>query len=429
MKLFPILVATGCVVAVAAWAQSGGYRGPQRDGIHPAPGLTTNWPSPGPRLLWRYPRQEQDVWNDAQSLGAGFCNVHVTNNLVFVAGLRAEQDAKNIYGFAFSLDGELKWATKLGKGLAANKYEGPRATPEYADGRVYFTSGLAEVFCVDARTGQMIWRVNTASLGNQVTGWGFNLSPLLADNKIIFPMRHSQQALVALDAATGKTVWTTPVFGDATIVDSSPVLFEVAGRKFVIQHLFRDVFAVDLATGALAWRLSGQMSTIMTPVVANGHIFTDINYQLTQLRPQLTDGKLTMEIVRSWKGIGGLCQAVVLGDRLFRVFGGSLQVIDLKTGEVVTEHRCDQEPRSLISADGKLFSINSDRTAPSDGKGQYREQALIQMFAVGPDGLKLLGSFKPETGTKEVYVAPVIAAGRLFHRHGSTLAVYDLRRR
>ncbi len=417
------------LVSTAQAGDSGGYRGPNRCGVHPSPALVTNWPAAGPPLLWRYPRRDEDAWKEEETLGTGWSNVSVKDDTVYVAGMRYDAGEKNLYGFAFGLDGELKWVTKLTKDLACGRFEGPRATPECVDGRVYFTSGRAEIFCLDAKDGKLIWGVDTRApdFGNKIAGWGHNLSPLIADGKVITPIRRGKYAMIALDAVTGKLVWGTPEYPDCATVDSSPVLLEVAGKRFVLQNMYREVIAVSLATGELAWKLPGKMSTMLTPVVAGGHVFLDLDGKLVQVEPKLAAGKLAFETVRDFGAGGGLGQIVVMNGRLYRLSASAVQCLDLKTGAVLAAVPGKLTPRSLIAADGKLFSIATNNRSPGNGKGLYRDEGLIHMFAPTPAGLEELGVFKPAIGTKEIYVAPVIAEGRLFHRHGTTLAVYDLR--
>ncbi len=452
------VVACGCLIALTGGGtliaeDSGGYRGPNRCGIHPGGGLIKSWPEGGPELLWRYPRKDEDAWEEEIALGAGWCNVSVTDGTVYTSGMRYDDGAKNTYAFAFDLDGKVKWITKLCKGLGCGRFEGPRATPECVDGKVYLTSGKGEVFCLDAADGEILWQVDTRreGIGNKIAGWGYNLSPLIADGKVILPIRRGTCAMVALDAETGEVAWKSPLWKDCAVVDSSPVLVEVGDRKLALCNMFREMFAVDVADGSLAWKKSGKMRTMMTPIVSGGYVFADYAQKLTQLKPVLREGKVDFEVVRDFGRMVDLDQAVVMDGRIYRfgrmpvekpgksVEGGkprkkrrrrgkpAVVCIDVETGKTLAHLPCEMTPRSIIAADGMVYVIESANTAPGNGKGLYREKGRLTLIRPTEDGMEYAGAFQPAVGTKEIYVAPVISNGRLFHRHGTTLAVYDLR--
>jgi outer membrane protein assembly factor BamB len=438
LALAMVIAAAG---PAARGADSGGYRGPKRNGIHPEKGLLKKWPKDGLKLLWRYPRQDKDLWREEVALGSGFCNVCVHGETAYISGMRYDGGAKNTYAFAFGLDGELKWTTKLCAGLGCGRFEGPRSTPDAAGDRVYVTSGKGDVLCLDARTGQVKWQVDTkARFGNKIPGWGYNLSPLLAGDRLVLPIRRGKYTMVALNRHTGGLVWGCESSTYA-IGDSSPALLEAGRQRLVICSLWHAIVAVELAGGRIAWRREGKSGTSLTPVVHGRHVLIDVGGKLK--RWKVNPAGAGFEEVCDYGGFQSLAQAVVLDGRGYAV--GSMPVEtdgkekarkrtapalvchDLATGEVVARLRCNLTPRSLVSADGMLYLIESDNSAPHNGKGRYGEKAVISLIQPTAGGMQVVSSFTPASGTKEAYVCPVIAAGRLFHRHGALLAVYDLR--
>lgn len=74
---------------------------------------------------------------------------------------------------------------------------------------------------------------------------------------------------------------------------------------------------------------------------------------------------------------------------------------------------------SVVAADGMVYIIEG-------GERAWRTPRM-SLLKPTPDGFVCTGSFTPEVGTKELWVSPTIAAGRLFIRHGRLLACYDLR--
>ena len=64
--------------------------------------------------------------------------------------------------------------------------DGPRATPVWADGRVYALGGLGELRCLDAATGTVVWRTNILEdSGASNLQWGMSAAPLVVDDTIV----------------------------------------------------------------------------------------------------------------------------------------------------------------------------------------------------------------------------------------------------
>ncbi len=79
----------------AAAGNSGGFRGPERNGIFPAQGLLKKWPEGLPKLLWE------------AKVGGGWTGASVAEGRVFFAG----GDGSNGVMRVFDLDGKELWYT------------------------------------------------------------------------------------------------------------------------------------------------------------------------------------------------------------------------------------------------------------------------------------------------------------------------------
>ncbi|MEI7831947.1 MAG: PQQ-binding-like beta-propeller repeat protein, partial [bacterium] len=73
-----MLVALWLTVGVQAAYNSGGYRGPDRNGIFPAQNLLKQWPEGGPKLLW------------SAQVGDGYSGVCVADGLVYCCALKGK---------------------------------------------------------------------------------------------------------------------------------------------------------------------------------------------------------------------------------------------------------------------------------------------------------------------------------------------------
>ena len=161
----------------------------------------------------------------------------------------AEIDSRNVgrLGLAWSLD--LPGEQTL------------EATPLAVDGVLYFTGSHAEVYAVDAVSGELrwkhdpeIWKHNPGSLN---CGFGVNRGPAYDGGRIFFATHDGQ--LHALDAATGALVWSVnTVAGEVCRgISGAPRVFD---GKVIIGNSGGDagargfVTAYDQESGRQLWR-------------------------------------------------------------------------------------------------------------------------------------------------------------------------------
>ena len=136
---------------------------------------------------------------------------------------------------------------------SAGMYPGPRATPSLAGGCVFFSSPEGLVGCLDSRSGHLIWSLNIfQQFGVEPVEFGYSCAPSPSDGMLLLPVGRPNASMVALDAATGRTLWRSG--GDpASHVPALPI--ELEGRKLVIGYLRNALAAFDLQTGDVVWRL------------------------------------------------------------------------------------------------------------------------------------------------------------------------------
>ena len=149
--------------------------------------------------------------------------------------------------------GEPVWEYRYGWPYeAAGMYPGPRATPTWHDGRVYFAAPDGLVGCLDARDGRLLWSRNvTTEFDGKGTEFGYSASPTVEAGKVILPVGGAGASVVALDARDGSTVWAS---GDhpASYCSALPITFR--GRRLVVAFLQNDLALLDLATGRWLWQ-------------------------------------------------------------------------------------------------------------------------------------------------------------------------------
>lgn len=242
IRLFFSTVMYFCVATLYAekphefdgWPQ---WRGPKFDAISLETGLADAWPEAGPPVLW------------SRELGQGYSSFIAVGSHVYTLNQTLYEQA------VICLDaetGKTVWSSRYswpyeGGGL----YPGPRSTPTWYDGRIYFAAPDGTIGCLNAADGSSIWSVNpTKQFRGQGTDFGYSCSPVVVDGKVIVPVGGEGASVVALDAKDGSVVWKG---GDSSASYASPLPITLNGQQQIIALLENSMAAFDLKTGQLLW--------------------------------------------------------------------------------------------------------------------------------------------------------------------------------
>jgi len=215
-----------------------GIRGPQWDGHSNEKGIVDSWPEKGPPVLW------------TRELGQGYSSFVAWNDRIATQyqSLRGQSviclDANS---------GETIWEYRYDWPYdPAGVYPGPRSTPMYDNGRLYFTSPAGLIGCLDAVTGSLLWSQELSiTFSCELTGFGYACSPTVVDGLVLLPVGRKGASMAALDAATGAVRWQA---GDdaGSYAPACPISFR--GRPLVLGYLENALVCHDRMTGRLLWR-------------------------------------------------------------------------------------------------------------------------------------------------------------------------------
>ncbi|WP_199885097.1 PQQ-dependent dehydrogenase, methanol/ethanol family [Pseudomonas bohemica] len=138
---------------------------------------------------------------------------------------------------------------------------GLEATPIVVDGVMYATGPFSIVYALDARSGKLIWQYDPQvdrSIADRGCCGPVNRGVAVWKGKVFVGAFDGR--LIAIDAATGKPVWSTDTFIDhsrnytitgAPRVVNGRVLIGNGGAEYGVRGY---VSAYDSESGALAWR-------------------------------------------------------------------------------------------------------------------------------------------------------------------------------
>ena len=176
------------------WPQ---WQGPHRNAISTERGLLKEWQEGGPPLAWRI-----------EGLGGGDSAPAVSHGKIFGMSNRG---GKEIVWALAEKDGNEVWVSSLGDAVAQRRpqsKEGPGGTPTVDGEHVYVIGMGGRVVCLRQADGKIVWgRSLTEDFGGAVPAWSFRESPLIDGDKLICTPGGPDATLVALDKATGETLW------------------------------------------------------------------------------------------------------------------------------------------------------------------------------------------------------------------------------
>lgn len=135
------------------------------------------------------------------------------------------------------------------------------ASPIMVDGMVYFTGAYATVYAVNGVTGELVWKFEPKTWQHNPSkmnfGFGANRGAAYADGRIFSAAQDGR--LFALDARTGRMLWSVETTDpkDGRTITGAPRVFNgkvIIGQGGADFGMRGYVTAYDQQTGSQAWR-------------------------------------------------------------------------------------------------------------------------------------------------------------------------------
>jgi outer membrane protein assembly factor BamB len=376
------------------------YRGPNRDGISTETGLVHTWGDTGPREVWRIP------------VGAGFSPISIVGNRVY------SMDSDEETEFAFCLDaetGETIWRVPMGPLFKDSNGDGPRSPPTVDGDRVFMLGSRGRLAALDRATGDVVWQLEyQETFDSELPVWAFSTAPLVDGDLLIVEVGGSgARSIAALDKQTGEVRWTAQ---ESNIVYSSPIRIELGGIQqfvFVLQDKIVGLTREGEELWSVPFAPQGTIKPAMPLFIAPNKIMAAASYDIGAKVVKLATDGATVTAEEAWSTRfmrNHFNTSISLGGYIYGFDAATLRCMDAQTGERGWAKR-GLGKGSLILADG-MFIVLSERgklvllEATSEG---YRELAAHQVL----EG--------------RCWTPPSLWDGRLYLRNHTDMVCLDLR--
>lgn len=404
-----VLVLSGCKTKVKNEYEWSCFHGPDRTNKSTETGLLKEWPEDGPALILTI-----------EGLGEGFSSLSIASGLLFTAGLVDGQPTV----FAFDLKGKLIWKRPVGEAWSTTEwwaisYLGPRSTPTYDNGMVYFLGEMGLLIALEAMTGNEIWQVDLPKeYDAEPTEYGYTESVMIDGNNLYVRPAGKKGHQVCLDKENGKLVWAnTEIPGLEGY--TSPIISRIGPWRQVTGASAICYYGIDTKTGKLLWTvevINSEECNISDPIIHDGYVFVATDYGKGSMlfRLNIAGGEIKPEKI--WESPlmdnhhGGLIyhEGFVYGSGSR---GHGWFCLDFMTGEQKWNETTDEG--CITYADGMLYTME--------------QRGTMRLVKATPEKYEVTGEFKLPSGGKGFYWAhPVICNKRLYIRHADKIFVYDI---
>ena len=294
-----------------------------------------------------------------------------------------------------------------------NRGSGPRGTPTVDGDRIYSFGASGDLSALEAATGKVLWTVNVLNkFGGSNIQWGLSESPLVLADRILV---NAGGPIVALKKTDGSQIWKS---NGEPAGYSSAVLHEAGGVRQAIYFTHTRVVGVDVNNGKRLWgyeQVANDIANIATPVVRENRVFVSSDYGTGAALLELTPsggGMQVKEIYFTRDMRNHHSSSVLVGDHLYGFSAAILTAMNFNDGQVAWRDRSVGKG-SLVFADDRLYL--------------YSEGGTVGLAEANPTAYREHGRFKLKTGSLPTWSHPVVSGGKLFLRDQDNIYAYDVR--
>lgn len=439
MKFKTIYVLLLGLVSTSQAADWPKWLGPNGKNVWQEQGVISSIPEDGLKTLWEV------------EVGLGYGGPSVAKGKVYLMDYQYESgDITNNPGSIDELKGmervlcldaktgELIWKYEYDRQYNMSYPSGPRTTPTVVDGKVYALGAEGNLSVLDAESGKMIWSKDfQKDYGAETPVWGFSAHPYVNGDTVYCIVGGEGSVVVAFNKDTGAEKWKA--LSATSQGYCPPTIIKHAGREQLIVWHPESVNGLDPETGEVFWTEELKPSwggSIQVPRKLGNQLFVAGPGAAALYDLKQSDGKPSVEMV--WRGNPRNSVYPVNGNVIFDK--AAIYSVDSGTSALMAIDREDgsrlwqtQEP-VLAEADrkqrhGTAFLI---RHRDSDLYYVLSESGDLILSEITPEGYEELGRdniLEPTNSTwgrPVVWSHPAFARKAIFARNDKKLVAVDL---
>lgn len=286
----------------------------------------------------------------------------------------------------------------------------PRSAPAIADGKVYALGAEGDLVCLDAQSGQLIWKISfKTDYGVETPIWGFAAHPLVSGDALYCVVGGDGSLAVAFDEDTGEEKWRALSASEPGYCP--PTLIQHGGEKQLIIWHPEAICSLDPDDGSLFWShpiAATLRMSVMAPRKQGNRLYFSTQNNVGMML-QLDDERPASKVL--WRNQQDIAAS------------------SLASTPVFTEsdiYACDVQTSSLIAFDPRNGERFWDTKAPTfgDRKGRHGICFLVRhgqsdrYFILSETGDLILARLSPENyeeiGRQHVIAPSNLAMGRSF---------------
>ena len=308
-------------------------------------------------------------------------------------------------------DGSIVWDKTVPATLPEDPYGGMFAEHGYAshtpvsDGkRIYAFFGKSGVVAFDL-DGNILW---TTPVGTESDprGWGSASSPILSETLVIVPATAESEAIVALDADTGKEVWRQEA-GGFSGTWGTPVLVSIDDQRTdLVIGIPGEIWGFNPKTGKLAWYCTSiENNSYCSSVVTDGQMVYAVEGRpggSIAVRAGGSGDVTQSHVVWTGRDMNRIGTPVVHEGKIYFLSAGIANCIDAATGKKIYQERLAGNGAGDSAAGGNEANPGNPPRQGGPGEG-----------APGQRGPGRRGGGGGRGG--QDYSSPVVAAGKLYY--------------
>ena len=410
------------------WPQ---WQGPNRANKWVAENIIDKFPEDGPAVLWRSP------------VANGYAGPAVVGNRLYVTDFVTEADVK-VSNFdrnpaegvervmcVDATSGEMVWKHETPVKYAISYPSGPRTTPLVEGDRVYTLGAEGHLICFARESGEVVWERELKEDYKTTSAlWGYVSHPLIDGNRLICTVGGEGSHTVAFDKQTGKELWK---YGTASEQGYSPPSIITFARTRQLILMSPDwIASVNPTNGEEYWTKPYQAtsgSIIMTPVQYKDYLFVG-GYSKNNLMLRLSRERPGAEVVFQGQAKLALSpvnvQPFVKGDFMYGIDqDGWFRVVKMPSGERV--FRTGQPIAERAFGSGTAFFVEHE-----DRYFMFTQNGELVIGTIAPEGItvidraKVLEPTNNAFGRPVLWSAPAYANGKMYVRNDEECICVEL---